>query len=339
MPDIQELSDGDMSVVDRMKGLPDSVLFGEEVEDTKAGQDRSDDPEAPDEIRDGPEASQDEAAADKEGEEQASEQSDDPEFEIPDPEGGDARKVKLSELIEAEREYSAFKEEKAAILTRVQDEASQEAQGMVQQTRQAMTQVGHHLQAVLQVIQPPQPPPYDMLNPQSQRYDPDGYHMQRAQYEQALGTFQQVRQYAQQIGEQQQRFDAERDDREFKRLSVHWPEFTDEVKGPAVQQDFMAAMNKHYKFTPKELDGALTDHRQALVARDAIKWREHVAKQGQAKATLKEKVAAKAPAKAAASDKGRTLTTEQSSYMNARKALKANPKDTQAAARGMMRFL
>lgn len=342
MPDIQELSDGDMSVVERMKGLPDSVLFGDGVEeDTKAGQGRGDDPEAPDEIRDGPEAADDADDGQAENEQEAAAQApEDQEFEIPDPDGGEPRKVTLSELLDAEREYTAFKEERASILSRVQHEATQEAQGMVQQTREAMTNISHHLRAVLQHIQPPQPPPLDMLQPQSQRYDPDGYHLARAQFEAAMERYNFIGQAAKDIATRQAGLDAARDEREFKALTPHWPEFTDPVKGQAVQTEFMAAMNKHYGYSPEELDRSLTDHRNALVARDALKWREHAAKQATAKTTLKEKVVAKAPAKTGATQAAsRTLTTDQSSYMNARKALKANGKDMQAAARGFMRFL
>jgi hypothetical protein len=348
MPDIQELADGDMAVAQKIAGLPDHILFGEGQDDDKAGRERSDDPEAPNEIQDGPETAK---AGDDQGEgeqEATAETPDDQEFEIPDPDGGEAQKVTLSELVEAHREFTAFNQEKAAILTRVQAEATQEAQGMVQQTRQSMTQIGHHLQAVLQHIQPPQPPvppSMDVVNPNSMNYDPDAgarYAIQKAHYDQAIGRFQFINQAAQGIAQQQREFDAQRDEREFKALAPHWPEFTDPVKGQAVQQTFVEGMNQHYKFSPQELDAVLVDHRQALVARDALKWREHVAKEGKAKATLKDKVVAKAPAKVASSgsQRGKSLTTEQSNHMNARKALiGSGGKDMNAAAKGMLRFL
>jgi hypothetical protein len=342
MPDVQELSDNDMSVAQRMATLPDSVLFGDADEDIKAGQERTDDPEAPNEIRDEPAAEEEPAETEEVKTKEADAEGEtDPEFEIPDPDGGEARKVKLSELLEAEREFTAFKDEKAAILTRVQTEASNEAQGMVQQTRQAMGQIGYQLQAVLQHIQPPQPPPVDMLDPQSPRYNPDSYHLARAQFEQRAASYQQVQGTAQWIEQQQQALNAQRDDREFAKLAPHWPEFTDQAKGPMVQQEFMSGMNKHYGFTFAELDSVMVDHRQALVARDALKWREHEAKAKTAKTTLKEKVVQTAkPAKQGATQSsGKKLTTDQSNYMNARKALKANGKDMNAAAKGFLRFL
>lgn len=341
MPDVQELSAGDMDVVERMKGLPDDVLFGDgEVVDTKAGQERSDDPDAPDEIRDEPSAEEAAAQEEQKAKEAEAEEPSDPEFEIPDPEGGEPRTVKLSELLDAEREFTAFKTEKAQILTRVQDDATRQAQGMVQQTREAMTGIGHQLQAVLQVIQPPQAPPVDLLDPSSPRYDPDGYHRARAMFEQNAQRYQFVQQQAQGIKAQLAAFDEQRDAREFERLTPHWPEFTDPVKGQAVQQEFTAAMNKYYGYAPHELDASLNDHRNALVARDALKWREHEAKAKGAKETVKQKVVAKQPAKTAASQgANKTLSAEQSNYMNARKALKANPKDMGAAAKGFMRFL
>lgn len=347
MPDVQELSDNDMSVAQRMAQLPDSVLFGEETEDKKAGQERSDDPEAPDEIRD--EAPTDEVEAEAEtAEKGAASHGDeaDPEFEIPDANGGEPRKLKLSELVEAEREYSAFKEEKAQILTRVQTEAMQHAQGMIEQTRQTMTQVGYQLQAVQKVIQPPQPPvppSPDVTNQYSPNYDPDAvgrFMMARANWEQQMGLYNMVQQSAQGIAQQQQQFEEQRDEREFHRLAPHWPEFTDPVKGQTVQTEFVAGMHKHYGLSPQETDAALTDHRYALVARDALKWREHQASQTAAKTSLKEKVVAARPAaRGQTQGQGKTLTSEQSAYMNARKQLKANGKDMSAAAKGMLRFL
>ena len=338
MPDVQELSDNDIGVAERMASLPDSVLFGEEEEDKKAGQERSDDPEAPNEIKDGPEA--EEEAPELEAQAKTANQDEDPEFEIADPESGESRKLKLSELVEAEREYTAFKEQKTQILANVQNEAMTYAQGMVEQTRAQMTQVGHQLQAVLQHIQPPQPPPIDMLDPNSQRYNPDGYHLARAQHEHAMGRYNLVAQAAQGIAQQQAAFDEQRDTRELQKLSPHWPEFTDPVKGNAVQQEFVTGMNKAYGFTFAELDGILVDHRQAIVARDALKWREHQAKQTGAKVSLKEKVVAAKPAKQGQTQATKhTLTSEQSAHMNARKALKANGKDLNAAAKGFMRFL
>lgn len=347
MPDVQELSDNDMSVAQRMATLPDSVLFGEETEDKKAGQERSDDPEAPDEIRD--EAPVEEPDAEADAAKRAADTSDDeadPEFEIPDANGGEPRKLKLSELVEAEREFSAFKTEKAQILTRVQTEAVQHAQGMIEQTRQAMTQVGYQLQAVQKVIQPPQPPmppSPDVTNQYSPNYDPDAvgrFMMARANWEQQMGLYNMVQDASKGIERQQQQFEEQRDERELRALAPHWPEFTDPVKGQTVQTEFVSGMHKHYGLSPQETDAALTDHRYALVARDALKWREHQASQTAAKTTLKEKVAAAKPAaRGPTQGQGKTLSTEQSNYMNARKALKSNGKDMGAAAKGMLRFL
>lgn len=339
MPDVQELSDGDMDVVERMKSLPDSVLFGEETEDTKAGQERSDDPDAPDEIRDGPEALESEAAAEQEAGEQG-EAAADPEFDIPDPEGGEARKVKLSELLGAERELTAFKAEKAQIFQRAEQEADQLRAQRMGQMEQASQQMAMQIHAALQMIAAPVPPDIELRNPASAKYDPDRYETERYHFEQRQKQYGQAQHLAQHFATQAQQMAAarteERESRELERLNRVWPEF---AKGETLNA-FVADMGKHYGYSQQELDESLNDHRNVLVARDALKWREHEAKQKSAKLTVKDKVAAKAPAKVAPNAGAtRTLTSEQSAYMNNRKALKANGKDMNAAAKAMMRFL
>lgn len=342
MPDVQELSDNDMDVVERMKGLPDSVLFGEEVEDVKAGQERSDDPDAPDEIRDGAEASEQEAVAeteakDKEG---ATTEDADPEFEVENPDGGEPERVKLSELLDAKRELTAFKAEKDAIFQREETRAREFITQRVTQVEQWSSQVAAQLNAAMQLVQAPRPPSIELRNPASPQYDPDRYETERyhyeqrkAQYDEAQGLAQRLTQQAEQLASARQE---ERESAELVKLNRVWPAFGK----PEVMNTFVSEMGKAYGFSPKELDDVLVDHRQALVAKDALKWREHEAKQTTAKTTLKEKVVAAKPAKTGATQKSpTTLTTEQSQYMNARKALKANPKDMSAAAKGFMSFL
>jgi ABC-type methionine transport system ATPase subunit len=164
--------------------------------------------------------------------------------------------------------------------------------------------------------------------------------LMKAQHENVMGQFNQMRQHAQTFLQTQQqlaeRQKTEAEEHEIAKLTKVWPEFKDDQ----ARNGFVSAMQKHYGYSFDELDASMTDHRNALVARDAIKWREQEAKQTKAKVTLKEKVMAAKPAKAGTSQaSGRTLTSDQSGYMNARKALKSNPKDMHAAAKGFMRFL
>ena len=340
MPDVQELSAGDMDVVERMKSLPDDVLFGDEEKDPKAGQVRSDEPEAPNEIRDEPEASEEEAAQGDKGksEEQGEASFDvDQEFVISDPEGGEGRTVKLSELLAIEQEYTAFKDEKAAVIERVQTEARGQAGQFLTAQREAMTQVGHQLQAVLQLIQPPPPPNLEMLSPSSVNYNPEQYLLQKAQHDQIMATFGQVRGHAQQLAQRAEQIaqaqKSEQEEREMATLQKAWPEF---AKPEFLEQAVNEAC-KFYGLTPQQLDEGFNFGWQGLMLRDALAYRKMKAGGGDVKAKV---VAKAANAKVTASNAGqRTLSTEQSSYMNARKALKSNGKDMAAAARGFARFL
>lgn len=329
------VSAGNEDVVARMAELPDEVLFGENPGvDPKDGQERveveepADVTEGAEEAGDG-DKNKDDATADKSG--------DDPEFEIADPKAPDGKTtVKLSELVEIHREFSQFREQRNEILDREEVRVREHSHARLTQIEQAAHAVSLQLQAALQYVQPPQPPPIEMLDPQSQRYNPDQYHLMRAQYEQRAQLHQGALQQAQHFANQAQAAAAAREhqqsEAELGRLMRVWPTFADEA--PEIVQ----RAERHYGLTYEELDRAVTDHRQMMVLRDALAYREMTSKGGK----LEAKVVAKAPAKAApqAGQQGRKLSREEAQYMQARKQLKeSGGKDRTAARRAFEKFV
>jgi hypothetical protein len=198
-------------------------------------------------------------------------------------------------------------------------------------------QVATQLQVALQMVAPPQPPPIALLDPSSQHYAPDTYHLQRAQYEQRMQSWEATNRHVQQISQQAEQIaSAQREQHEraeLDRLSRVWPEFSKQE----IVQSFISDMGKFYGYSEAELDASMNDHRNALVARDAIAYRKLKAGGGE----LRAKAVAKAPAKAAQpKGSGRTLSREEAQHMQARKALKASGgKDRAAAARAFMKFV
>jgi len=214
------------------------------------------------------------------------------EIEIPGEEGQEPKRLKLSEVVQKAQEYERFEAQKAQIVERVEREAVERVIPQLRQVEQFGQQTGYMIQAALQLLQAPQPPNADaMLNPASPQYDPDGYHRAFANYQRMAQMHGQTQELGQKLLEQAQAAQAQITEQlelqELQRLSRIWPEFTQ----PETLDKFVSDMSKAYGFTQKELDAVLTDHRQALVARDALAYRAMKAQSGDVKA----KVEAKAP--------------------------------------------
>jgi hypothetical protein len=214
------------------------------------------------------------------------------EIELEGEEGQEPVRLKLKDVVAEYQEYQQFKAQKDEIVAQVEREAVERQREGFTRVQQAGRQMAAMVDAALRMLAPPQPPNADaMLNPSSPQYDPDGYHRAFAnyqrmsqQYQQAQGLGQQLLQQAQEAQAQQEEA---RDARELEKLNRAWPEFTK----PETVEKFVSDMGKAYGFTREELDAVLIDHRQAIVARDALAYRAMKAQSGNVKA----KVEAKAP--------------------------------------------
>jgi hypothetical protein len=214
------------------------------------------------------------------------------EIEIPGEEGAEPKRLKLSEVVQKAQEYERFEAQKAQIVEQVQREAVERVIPQLRQVEQFGQQTGYMIQAALQLLQAPQPPNADaMLNPASPQYDPDGYHRAFANYQRMAQMHNQTQELGDKLLKQAQAAQAQiteqRELQELQRLNRVWPEFSQRE----TIDKFVSDMTKSYGFTPEELDAVLTDHRQALVARDALAYRAMKAQSGDVKA----KVEAKAP--------------------------------------------
>lgn len=270
-PDAQDLEARDPNKLDPPQDLDEDETKGD-------GEDRT-------EAKDGekPDAKADAKAEDAPEED---------EVEVPGADGEEPKRYKLADLVARAQEYERFEAQKGEIIERVEREAVQQQTQGLRQIEQFAKQTAVHIEAALQVLAMPQPPNAEaMLNPHSPQYDPDGYHRQFAQYQRAVGAYQQAQGVAGELIEKAKQAAAQateaRDMAELQRLKRVWPEFERED----TFNKFISDMGKAYGFTPKELDDVLVDHRQALVARDALAFRAMRASSGDVKA----KVEAKAP--------------------------------------------
>lgn len=260
----------------------------QDLEQAPSQQVRDADPDAEPEE----EATEQEAEPDPKQAKAEAEPPEEDEIEIPGEEGQEPKRVKLSEVVQKAQEYERFEAQKAQIIERVETEATEQATQRLRAVEQVGQQTAFMVQAALRLLQEPQPPNAEaMLNPSSPQYDPDGYHRAFAMYQRASMQYQQAKALGGDLYKQAQAATAQmteqRETQELQRLQRAWPEF-----GQRETMDkFISDMGKAYGYSPEELDASLNDHRNALVARDALAYRAMKAQSGDVKA----KVEAKAP--------------------------------------------
>lgn len=153
-----------------------------------------------------------------------------------------------------------------------QRKAAQAEAETISQQKQQYEQLREWTEAVLQSVTP-QPPDENLW-----QTDPLGYMQKERDYKarmDQLNYLQQQRQYETHQAEQKrQKEAAETANREREALLAALPELKDDTKRQAIASDF-SKYGQEYGFTEDEIRSALTfDHRQALVLRDAARWRK-----------------------------------------------------------------
>jgi len=272
-----------------------AAVMTPDVQDVNAPNARLDDPQQIDAIEEEvaaeaePEADKPEAKA-----EQAEPEED--YVEVAGADGAEPTKIKLAEVLEGYQQFKAIEAQKAEVIERVEQEVTARATEQLRQVEQFGKQTAFAIEAALRLLQPPQrpqPPDPSLRHRDWAAWDDANasYQQQMYQYEQANTQFQQARQLGAQLMQQaeaaQARISEERETRELQRLQRAWPEF-----GQRETIDkFVSDMGKAYGYSPEELDASLNDHRNALVARDALAYRAMKAQSGD----VKKQVEAKAP--------------------------------------------
>ena len=186
-------------------------------------------------------------------------------------------------------------------------EARKEVEALVQQTNQERQQ----LQSMMQQLQQEGIPPIPQYPSEELRAsDPLGYLEAEAEYRRAVDKRtaweQQAQALAQQQQQQQRHQQAQRLEQEAARLAEWMPEFSDPQKRDALMLDITTKAKKHYKLTDEMLSTVQTAEEVAIL-RDALRYREAVARKDQAKAKVADKppVAKPSAKKSAQTDKQR----------------------------------
>ena len=186
-------------------------------------------------------------------------------------------------------------------------EARKQVDALVQQTNQERQQLQSMMQQLQQEGIPPMP---EYPSEELKESDPFGFTMAEAEYRRAMDKRvaweQQAQALSQQQQQQQRQQQAQRLEQEAARLAEWMPEFADPQKRDAVMMDITTKAKKHYKLTDEMLSTVQTAEEVAIL-RDALRYREAVARKDQAKAKVADKppVAKPSAKKSAQTDKQR----------------------------------
>ena len=185
---------------------------------------------------------------------------------------------------EAEREAATnAKFQEAANLRKANEAVINEANTNRQRYAQAADMV-------LSMVQP-QRPPNSMLNPQSADYNPDGYHLANAQYQESVEWLNSLQQQREQISAQQQKEEREAEAQYLAQVeTTHRPALLKDVpdladpskQGPILNQLIQYAVKSgigEHVFSDPEIAGRITSP-ELHMAWKAMKYDEMMAAKG-----------------------------------------------------------
>lgn len=215
------------------------------------------------------------------------EEDDDPEFEIAAEEGKEPVRRKLSQLWEGFERAEKLSKELEEVKTSAQ-RIPAEYTTQLEETVKTRGDYIKGLEAIARMIQP-QRPSLEMLNPNSDKYDPDSYYHLARKFD---ADTEHLRRARAGIEEENKRQLADTEvltkaqsARELEKLKAAWPEFDKDQK---VRQTVVKEMAETYGFTLDEIN-AISDHRHLLVVRDAMELRALKAKQADAVKVVRAK--------------------------------------------------
>jgi cupin superfamily acireductone dioxygenase involved in methionine salvage len=156
-----------------------------------------------------------------------------------------------------------------------------------------LIQQREYVASLVKSIIPPQPDP-SKADPRSPNYDPAGYQAEQVAYQQWANHLQYLETEQQRAEQERQAKTAtetqERINKEWETALEKLPELKDQKRLQAFGQKTLK-YGPEYGYTPQELANIHHDHRQLLVLKDAIAWRELQAN----KANVQKKVEGRPP--------------------------------------------
>lgn len=235
-----------------------------------------------------PEAKPETAETEAETPDAAGEDDDDPFVEFAQEDGKEPVREKLSKVLEGytkaqklEADLQAAKQSQRVMLPQEVEtlvtEVSKYRQGLIQQLQQVANQ------------SKPVPPDLELMNPNSQNYNPELYYNQTQQF---LAAKERQAQVAREIQAQQETAAKEQEalvrarmDREWQRIQQVWPEF---AASKDSAEKARSELKTAYGFDDETLN-SVVDSRFYALAKDALAYRAKATKEAEAVKVVKAK--------------------------------------------------
>ena len=215
-------------------------------------------------------------------------------FELPPAaEGEEAVKIPRAEAIEAVRAYRQIQGNIADAINQAEAKYQSEQDQIIQGIVQAHDVVIDRAEAALRMMPRPQMPSEQLLNPQSQYYDPEAYHVAKINYDRQVEVIRQIQ-------HERTKAQTERDQvaslqeqaqnaREHERLARVWPEWKDEAKREAKTQALLDGAEKVLGI-PRDVMQKMPFHHKVMQALDeALKAKQAPVKAAEVKKVIQEK--------------------------------------------------
>lgn len=201
--------------------------------------------------------------------------ADDAQFiELPAAEdGADPERVPLTEAIEAVKQLRQMNGEIATAVIRAEEEAYQKQDQVTQQLAKTFETVQKQARVALQLMGQflPQPPSEELLNRNSQYYDPEGYWVQRNYYDEFVAHKARVEATLRQAGDGLNATNGQQDQemtrRELERAARFIPEFKDEKSREAKKSEWLEVLGAKYGLDKATID-EIGDHRALRMMND-----------------------------------------------------------------------
>lgn len=260
--------DNDGTLIDATRAMPDiEALERGHADEAKAAADR----EANGRFKAKDAAEGSKAEPVKETETEAEDEDDYLEL-APEKEGEEPKRLKVSEVWAGYQKAQQLEAELASGKAKPAAEMTPDAETATENLIRAMAEYQKNNE-IFAAMQQAKEPSIDLLNPNSENYNPELYAQQKLQAQRTAELISKTQAERERVGKEQadlqKRLDAARFQREQSKLNEFWPEL---MADKAVQTEVLTKAEKAYGFKAEDFNG-IVDHRHYKVLKDALAYR------------------------------------------------------------------
>lgn len=216
------------------------------------------------------------AAKAEEGKEPAAAEAEEDEedyIELPgEKEGDEPQRLKVSEVFAGYQKARQLEADIAAGKAKPSAEMTPDAETATENLIRAMAEYQKNNE-IFAAMQQAKEPSIELLNPNSEHYNPELYAQQKLQAQRTAELISRTQAERERVAKEQeqlqQKLDAARFQREQAKLNEFWPEL---MADKAVQTEVMTKAEKAYGFKAEDFNG-IVDHRHYKVLKDALAYR------------------------------------------------------------------